>query len=290
MNTLTYGSLFTGIGGIDLGLDRAGMECKWQVEIDPKCRLLLSHYWPTVPKYADIHEVTEVEYVDVIAGGFPCQPISNAGKQKGDKDPRWLWPEYRRVVDRVRPAYVLVENVPRLLTIDRGRLFGGILADLAALGYDAEWHCLPAAAFGTPQLRWRLFLVAYTSGIGSSGWGDTGDVAASTGEDKGGEEERERDGDTVDDSFSNVGRYPFPPGPDTVDEWKSILSVYPDIAPAVETQPQVRRVANGVPSRMDRLRQLGNAVVPAIAEYIGRGIIEHHNTQSPSPFSRAALP
>lgn len=114
---LRVGSLFAGIGGLDLGLERAGMKIVWQVEIDPFCLRMLEKHWPEVPKYGDIRQLTgeELEEVDLIAAGFPCQPVSVAGKKRGTEDERWLWPEAARIIRMVRPKYVLVENVPGLL-------------------------------------------------------------------------------------------------------------------------------------------------------------------------------
>ena len=195
---LTFGSLFAGIGGLDLGLERAGMVCKWQVEIDEHATKVLERHWPDVRRWRDIGdfiadaELTESskqqrrrsvggmgrkrepdatsgpESVDVICGGFPCQPVSVAGSQKGVADERWLWDAFREVVRIIRPRYVLAENVPGLLSAKdamgrRGGLFGGILRDLAGLGYDAEWGVLPAAAFGAPHLRKRVFIVAHAA-------------------------------------------------------------------------------------------------------------------------------
>ena len=124
---MRFVSLFSGIGGIDLGLERAGMECVGQVEYDPWCNQILEKHWPDTPRWQDIHDLDPEELPDhdLIAGGFPCQPVSLAGKRLAQDDPRWLWPEYLRIIRVVRPRYVLVENVPGLLSIDHGRLFGG---------------------------------------------------------------------------------------------------------------------------------------------------------------------
>lgn len=156
----TFGSLFAGIGGIDLGLERAGWECRWQVEINPFCQAVLARHWPDVPKFGDVREVAELERVDLIAGGFPCQSISHAGRRLGTADERWLWPEFERVLRLVRPVLVLVENVPGLLHRGMGEVLGG----LASLGYDAEWDRIPAAAVGAPHLRNRIWIVAYRQG------------------------------------------------------------------------------------------------------------------------------
>jgi len=161
------GSLFSGIGGLDLGLERAGMTIAWQVEIDEFCRKVLAKHWPDVPKYGDIRELTghELESVDLIAAGFPCQPVSIAGRRLAQADERWLWPECARIIRVVRPRWVLLENVPGLLV----RGMGDVLGDLAEMGFDAEWGCIPAAAFGAPHLRYRVFIVAYTHGAGLEG-------------------------------------------------------------------------------------------------------------------------
>jgi len=153
---LTFGSLFSGIGGFDLGLERVGMKCKWQVEIDEYATKILEKHWPKVRRYKDIKEVKELEYVDVICGGFPCQDISNAGKRAGITGERSsLWKEYLRVIRMVRPKYVIVENVAAL--INRG--LDTVLADLASCGMDAEWDCIPASSIGAPHRRDRVFII-----------------------------------------------------------------------------------------------------------------------------------
>jgi DNA (cytosine-5)-methyltransferase 1 len=149
-----FGSLFSGIGGFELGLERAGMRCIWQSEIDPYASAVLRKHWPEVPNHGDIRNVRAgvVERPDVICGGFPCQDISNAGKRAGiDGERSGLWSEYARVIGELRPRYVIVENVAALL----GRGLERVLGDLAALGFDAEWHCIPASAVGAPHRRDR---------------------------------------------------------------------------------------------------------------------------------------
>jgi DNA (cytosine-5)-methyltransferase 1 len=160
---LTVGSLFAGIGGFDLGLERAGMRSVWQCEIDPYCQRVLEKHWPDVLRVPDIRDVGAgtVPYVDVICGGFPCQDISVAGRGAGiDGERSGLWSEYARVIRELRPRYVVVENVAALLARGLDRVLG----DLAALGYDAEWDCIPASAVGAPHRRDRLWLVAYPGG------------------------------------------------------------------------------------------------------------------------------
>jgi DNA (cytosine-5)-methyltransferase 1 len=156
-------SLFAGIGGLDLGLERAGMTTVGQVELDPYCRSVLARRWPEVPRHDDVRTCSEWwmgeprPAVDVVSGGFPCQPDSVAGLRLAQADERWLWPAMATVVGDLRPRLVIVENVPGLLTAG----FGDVLGDLAALGFDAEWDCIPASAFGAPHRRDRVFVVAY---------------------------------------------------------------------------------------------------------------------------------
>jgi DNA (cytosine-5)-methyltransferase 1 len=166
LNAPTFGSLFSGYGGIDLGLEAAGFEVAWQVEADPFCRSILHRHWPDIPLYSDIRLVDwrRVRRVDLLAGGFPCQPVSQAGKKLAQEDERWLWPEFARAIRALRPRVVLVENVPGL----RSRGFGDVLGDLAACGYDAEWDGISAAAVGAPHLRDRVWLVAWRASEGIS--------------------------------------------------------------------------------------------------------------------------
>lgn len=166
---LIFGSLFAGIGGLDLGLERAGMRCAWQVEIDDYATRVLCKHWPDVPRFRDVRSVGlhNLPAVDLICGGFPCQPHSTSGRRRAGADERDLWPEYARIIRELRPRYVLAENVPGLLSSDDGRFFGAILRDLAQLGYDAEWSMLPACALGAPHTRERVFIE--TSRVGNYG-------------------------------------------------------------------------------------------------------------------------
>ena|SRR3990167_3545241 len=165
---LTHGSLFSGIGGFDLGFERAGFTTLWQVEIDPYCQAILEKHFPNTPRYEDIKEVNKGNLVEVnvISGGFPCQDISIAGKGKGLTGERsGLWTEMFRVVSELRPRYVVVENVAALLFRGLGRILG----DLSEIGYDAEWEVLSAEAFGACHKRERTFLVAYPCGVRCNG-------------------------------------------------------------------------------------------------------------------------
>jgi DNA-cytosine methyltransferase len=151
------GSLFSGIGGIDLALERIGHETIWQCEIDGFCRDVLADRFG-VPIHGDVRELhaDNVGAVDILAGGFPCQPVSLAGRRLAQEDARWLWPEFGRLVGELRPRYVFVENVPGLYS----RGLEDVLGTLADLGYSAEWDRISAADVGAPHLRRRFWLLA----------------------------------------------------------------------------------------------------------------------------------
>ncbi len=166
---LTFGGLFAGIGGFGLGFERAGLKCEWQVENDNRCNEILARHWPHVRRHDDVRTFPPGPAadwrVDVICGGFPCQPVSYAGHRLGADDDRWLWPEFARILRVLRPRYAVLENNPGLLSVDGGRLFGGILADLAALGFDAEWQSIRASDFALPHRRQRVIVVAYPKSV-----------------------------------------------------------------------------------------------------------------------------
>lgn len=269
-DALTFGSLFSGIGGIDLGLERAGMVCRWQVEIDDYCRRVLAKHWPDVTRYSDIRELTgyELEWVDVFAGGFPCPPIALPGKHLGRDDERWLWPEYIRLVRMVRPRIVIVENVPGLLSANAGREMGEVVGDLAASGYDCEWECVPAAAVGAPHLRDRVFIVAHATGPRLA---ERCYVVKKTEEltsvERGGLSLYDADGPDGNEgrrASQEEGRYAVFAGGGVGK---------PEHSHHYDAEPGVGRMVDGVPARVDRLRALGNAVVPQVAEWIGRRIM-----------------
>lgn len=264
--TLTVGSLFSGIGGLDLGLERAGMTVLWQSEIDPyACRVLQKH-WPHVPNLGDVRTINweTVPYVDVIAGGYPCQPFSLAGDRRGADDPRHLWPYMATAIRRVRPRFALLENVAGHLTLG----FGTVLGELAACGYDAQWDCIPAAAVGAPHRRDRLFVIATRRP----------DPHADTGRQPGGAEHGETQGvrpwpsPMADPDDTRLeGRFGTEiSGRTTTNRLGPTPSPRPRPREPWEAEPDICRMVDGIPYRMDRLRGLGNAVVPQVAEYLGR--------------------
>lgn len=241
---LTVGSLFSGVGGLDLGLERAGMRVVWQAEIDNYASRVLAKHWPDVRNHGDVTAVdwSAVERPDVLAGGFMCTDVSNAGEGGGlDETTRSgiTWREFLRCIGNLQPSYILAENVPALLAGDGGRWFATVLGGLASLGYDAEWDCIPASALGAYHRRDRIWIVAYPASIGREESGILGQVP-----------------------LHSLAR----------GEWQTTDAIDAIRRGAV---PALCRGAHGLPRRMDRLRGLGNAVVPAVAELIGGWIVEH---------------
>ena len=238
MNVL---SLFAGIGGLDLGLERAGLTVVGQVELDPFCRRVLAKHWPEVPRHDDVRTCiswwrgTARPPVDVVAGGFPCQPFSIAGDLAGVDDERWQWPAMADTIAELRPDWVIAENVPALAADQDA--WSWVLGDLAGLGFDGEWGMVPACAFGAPHTRARLFVVAYSNRVARSLAGQC------------------------------ILR---PPG---LPQTGNPVSTAGGSGHHWMAEPRMGRVADGVPARVDRLRALGNAVVPQVAEHIGRLIM-----------------
>ncbi len=240
---MKFVELFAGIGGLGLGLERAGHEVILQCEIDDWCRRVLAKHWPDVPRIADVHDVTaaDCEGADMIVGGFPCQPVSVGGKRLGNDDPRWLWPAFARLIREADPQYVLIENVVGLLS----RGISEVVGDLRAAGYVVyrPWQ-LSAAGIGAPHRRDRIFIVAHADGARAPRLVTGRDPSA--------------DGGPWDwrgaRDLRGIYDAPFERG----DRWP---------------QPLIRGVDDGIPERVDRVQRLtalGNAVVPQVAEEIGR--------------------
>lgn len=270
---LTIGSLFSGIGGLELGLERSGLgRVVWQVEIDPFARSVLAKHWPEAVRYEDVRSVGKATLapVDVVCGGFPCQDVSLAGKRAGLSGERsGLWFEFRRIIEELAPSIVVIENVLGLRTAGLSR----VLADLTDLGFDAEWSDLSAADVGAPHLRRRLFLAAtHAERIvvrEQSGWLERAcrEAAAESFDDGEGWQAADASGIGQSRDRPSVRRTP--------DEHRGGVAAggrnrewWPPVSP-------IRRVDDGIPNRSHgrRLKALGNAVVPQCAEVIGRAIL-----------------
>lgn len=159
--------LFEGIGGFSLAARWAGWETPVMVECDPYCQAVLRKNFPDATIYGDIHEFDGRPYagqIDIITGGFPCQPYSHAGKRAGNTDNRALWPQMLRVIREVRPQWVVGENVAGILSMDGGHVLSGILADLENEGYSVEIYSIPAIGIGAPHERERIWIIAHCNG------------------------------------------------------------------------------------------------------------------------------
>lgn len=242
---LLFGSLFTGFGGLDLGLERAGLQCAWQVEINDYATQVLQKRWPHVTRFRDVRACGDwnLSPVDVLAGGFPCQDISLSGPGTGlDGARSGLWREYNRLICALRPRYVVVENVAAL----RFRGLCRVLGDLARSGYDAQWRVFQASDFGHLHERKRLFLVAYA--------------------------DKERCLRL--DPYHPQGRSGLHPVPQTSEAMVLLRDRIAQLEQRWGT-PSVCRADDGVPGWLERLEGIGNAVVPDLAEHVGRCLVAH---------------
>lgn len=251
MNVL---DLFSGIGGFSIGLERAGMQTVAFCEVESYCRAVLNRHWPHVPCYPDVRELTADRLaadgieVDAICGGFPCQDISHAGFGAGIEGERsGLWTEYARLIGELRPQFVIVENVAALL--DRG--IGTVLGDLSRIGYDAEWSVISACSVGAPHVRRRVFIVAYPDSI----YG------------------RPRVWNTAPREYRTLQALDGPEGPRA------------RFGARLANPSALYGGADGLPYGRERNRAIGNAVVPDVAESIGRAImrLESVHTSSTEP-------
>lgn len=252
---LTHGSLFSGIGGFELGAQYAGIETIWNCEINEFNRSILKKHFPNTKQYTDIHKIKNTKYVDIISGGFPYQDISIAnvskknldehGKSIGIKGKRsGLWVEMWRVISQVRPKYVIIENSPMLLI----RGFEHVVSDLSKIGYICEWQCLQAAQFGYNHKRERIYCIAYPN------------------------EKRCKNNHSVFTEFDKI--YTERPTPRQsplsipIKRFNS-KSIYDDV-----------RVDDGLSEQLDkrRIEALGNAVIPEISHYLFECIKIHYKT------------
>jgi len=246
--------LFSGFGGFSLGLEFTGFETIAFCEIEDYPRKVLAKHWPDVPIAGDIRKLTykngELIYdgqiiyrgtINAICGGFPCQDLSTAGKQAGiDGERSGLFFEYSRLISEILPDYAIMENVTNLLNGQRGAWFSRVLGELAKIGYDAEWHCIPASHVGAPHQRDRAWIIANPAS-----------------------KRQQRQGQLIKSISAKKDSY-------READW--LVNAFHE-----KSLPYVCRRHDGIPARMDRIKGLGNAVVPQIPELIGRAIMKHEN-------------
>lgn len=260
MPDLTHLSLFTGIGGLDLAAEWAGFRTVGQCEWADYPTKVLEKHWPDVSRWRDIRNVTGLQVAEkcgpeitVISGGFPCQPHSLAGKRLASADERDLWGEFARVIREVRPRWVVAENVPGLLSSEHGRFFGRVLRDLAAMGYDAGWGVFSAFHAGMAHERKRVCVVAHASGIGRRCVGEDWQKCPARDTVHFESGERQIETNLI---FDNALR--ILSGPDS----------------------ELLRNDNGIPGALDRMKCLGNTVVPQQFYPVFRAIAEIEGGES----------
>ena len=274
---LTTLDLFAGIGGFALGLEATGFfRTTCFIENEPYCQAVLKHHWPDVPVLGDIRDVRREDLPDpspdLVCGGFPCQPFSQAGKQRAQDDPRHLWPEMFRLIRECRPTWVVGENVTGLVRLGLDE----VLTDLESEGYATRTFNIPACAVGAPHLRQRLWVISH---------------ADSESEPDKSLDGSERDGQLgfgfmADTKRKGKGRRRLPrPGKDKSENGQGPSDKFRGCREAVadtssrrqcgwDVEPEVGRVVDGLPNRIPQLRALGNAIVPQIAQEIGQAIKE----------------
>lgn len=266
---MKLGSLFSGIGGFELGLERAipELETIWQVEQDKFCQRVLSKHWPNAKIYDDVRNITKnnVEPVDMLCGGFPCQDISIAGKGKGINEGKKssLWWEMHRIISELRPRIVVLENVPAITF----RGLDDVLGSLSEIGYDAEWCIISAAQFGAPHKRERWFCVAYPN---SNRIREKNEICAG----RASSEICNRKSDAAYPD-SNRTQVPIEGRQSSIKESGSscqnrTIGYYWKRFP---TQSPLCNRNDGIPNRLARLRALGNAIVPQCSQWIGEQIL-----------------
>jgi len=279
MTKLKLLDLFSGIGGFSLGLERTGgFETVAFCEYDKKARLVLNKHWPDVPIYEDVRTLEHDGSIDVISGGFPCQPFSVAGKQKGKEDDRHLWPAMFKLIQKHRPTWVIGENVAGLIALG----LDSVLADLESENYRTRTFVLPACSVNAKHRRDRLWIIGER-------------VMANTNNKRckklniSKQPKKQKQSGRSDDEIMAYTSSKRQQGQGKLEQ--SLNSEAASHRQAINTfpggescqwavEPNVGRVADGIPRRMDRLKQLGNAVVPQVVEVIGNAILEAEKLES----------
>jgi len=285
---LQHLDLFSGIGGFSLGLEATGgFETKAFCDIEKYPRQVLQKHWPHVKQYEDIKELNYerlkadgIDSIDIITGGYPCQPFSIAGRQKGEQDPRHLWPEYFRLVKELRPTWVIGENVSGHIKLG----LDTVIEDLESEDYSVRPFSISASSIGANHQRERIWILAHSR---RSQWPRAelrGENENETRQENANQFERSSSTSEVDVANTNDERLQR--------QWQSRNQFTPRFNPSRESseegqgtvgqgwwesEPNMGRVAHGIPKRVDRLKSLGNSLVPQIPYYIGKTILEVMN-------------
>ena len=291
MKKLKILDLFSGIGGFSLGLEATGgFETSAFCDIDPYCRKVLQQHWPNVPIFEDIKKLkgTDIGTVDIITGGYPCQPFSVAGKQKGVEDKRHLWPEYFRLIKECRPTWVIGENVSGHIKLG----LDSVIEDLESEGYSTRTFSISASSIGANHKRERIWIVAHRKENVADAYGVNDAIRGvdRTIQETGGSGSiDERGSGTNANGFSQSSKN------ETLDstitnsnskrqqeQWRTSTTQTKnksiECSSWWKTEPNVGRVVNGVPNRVDRLKALGNSLIPQIPFYIGQTILRTYES------------
>lgn len=284
---MTHGSLFSGIGGFDLAARNCGIENIFQVEIDEFCQKVLTKNFPETQKFRDIKEFNGEQFkgkIDIISGGFPCQPFSIAGQRKGKEDERYLWEEMLRVISEVEPKWVIAENVSGLLSIENGLVFEQVLSQMESIGYEVQPFVIPACAKNAPHRRDRIWIVANNMQSNKRGHGGTifgkekdlrrhDECDLSSGFYKASQVNTNTNGKH---SKEHLTGNKLPIASRTLSPGRNIYDTAWDRS-WHDVATELCRVDDGLPKKLDRVNRvkaLGNAIVPQIAETIFTAILE----------------
>jgi len=311
---MNHASLFTGIGGFDLAAEWIGWENVFQVEWDKYCQKVLTKNFPNVTRYGDIKKFDGTKYkglVNIISGGFPCQPFSNAGKRKGKEDDRYLWPEMLRVIREIKPSYVVGENVNGLVSMADGETLDRILSDMEGEGYQTEQFIIPACSVGAWHRRARIWIISY-SNCSRNSQSELQQTDISSESSRRSKQvllnsinssdrairEQKREENSIQREYKEEGLSRKSSGtskqiPSNINneglqrsqeagDSKSCREESNELSSRCyrggeywEIEPNVGRVANGVSNRVDRLKGLGNAIVPQVAYQIFKAIQDY---------------
>jgi len=285
MKKLKVLDLFSGIGGFSLGLERTGgFETVAFCEIDDEAEKVLDKHWPHIPVYKDVTNLDGIRFkrknfgeVDVICGGFPCQDISVAGKGEGlDGKRSGLWSEYKRLIKEVKPRYAIIENVANL----RSKGLSAVLQDLREIGYDAEWHIISARSVGAVHLRERIWIIAYPNGLELREQSGGRIRPHWKGKTLFGKPCENESGSTTNTDDLRLWK-PFTSEKEKQVWWSEATSSFGDVFGQItKIEPTVCGGNDGFSARVDRprrqrIKQLGNSIVPQIAQIIGQSILDY---------------
>jgi DNA (cytosine-5)-methyltransferase 1 len=270
---MTHGSLFSGIGGFDLAAEWMGWENKFHCEWNPFGQKVLKHYWPEAESFNDITKTNFTKYagtIDLISGGFPCQPYSTAGKRLGKADERHLWPEMLRAICEIKPTYIVGENVRGLLNWNGGMVFEEVCAQLEDIGYQVAPFVIPACGVGAPHRRERIFIVAYSDSNGQHQRNGNYEINTSKSRINAQRNVKQSIGDGFVTNGDSIGQK----------SWEN----FPTVAPICDGNDGISKRLDGITFskwRKESIKGGGNAICPQVAFQIFKTIQKLNNDLHP---------